>query len=223
MKRSLSLIALLTLALVLTACGGTPVQTVDAVPAADAQPAADTAESAPEVDVADAAPAEEAPAESVALNMDYEGALSQKLLLSLGSMELANTEYALNAEQAGLMLFYWQALNNMTASGNSATEEVAAILTQIEEAFTAEQITAINAMQLNSESLQVWATENQVTMGTGAGAGGGQGQGGGGGMDADARATKQAAEGVTNPGGGRENGIAAAVNNALIAYLESIQ
>ena len=214
MKRSLVLITLLTLALTLTACGGSPVQTVDAVPAADAQPAAESVESAPA-----AAPVAEAAA--VALNMDYEGALSQKLLLSLGSMELANTEYALNAEQASLMLFYWQALNNMTASGNSATEEVAAILTQIEETFTPEQITAINQMQLNSESLQVWATENQITMGTGAGAG--QGQGGGGGMDADARATKQAAEGVTSTGGSRENGIAAAVNNALIAYLESIQ
>ena len=230
MKRSISLFALLSLALLLAACGGSPAQTVAAIPAADAQPVAEPVESAPEADVADTAPADTvesaseegvAPAEVVALNMDYEGALSQKLLLSLGTMELVNTEYAVNAEQGQLMLFYWQALNNMTASGNSATEEVAAILLQIEETFTAEQISAINEMRLNTDSLQVWATENQVTMGTGTGTGGGQG--GGGGMDADARATKQAAEGVTNPSGGRENGIATAVNNALIAYLESIQ
>ena len=216
MKRSLSLFALLSLALLLAACGGSSAGTVDSAPAADAQPAADTVESAPEADVADTAPAE-----AVALDMDYEGALSQKLLLSIGSMELADTEYALNAEQAQLMLFYWQALSSMTASGNSATEEVAAILIQIEETFTAEQISAINEMQLNADSLQTWATENQITMGTGAGSGGGQG--GGSGMDADARATKQAAEGVTNSAGGRENGIAAAVNNAVITYLESIQ
>ena len=217
MKRSLSLFALLSLALLLAACGGSPVQTVDAVPAAGAQPAADTVESAPETDAAEAAPADAA----VLLDMSYEGALSQKLLLSLGTFGLADTDYALNAEQASLMIFYWQALNNMTASGNSAPEEVTAILTQIEETFTPEQITAINQMQLTSESLQIWATENQITMGTGAG--GGQGQGGGSGMDADARATRQAAEGVTGTASGRENGISTAINNALIAYLQTIQ
>lgn len=211
MKRSLLLLVLLTLALSLAACGGTPAQTVDAVPVADAQPAADTVEAAPE-----AAPVAEG--ETVALNMDYESALSQKLMLSLGAMELADTEYALNAEQASLMLFYWQALNNMTASGNSATEEVAAILTQIEETFTSEQVSAINEMHLTADSLQVWATENQITMGTGAGAGGGQGQGG----DPDARATRQAEEGKTGTEGGRENGISAAINNALIEYLTSL-
>ena len=217
MKRSLLLIALLTLALTLTACGGTPVQTVDAVPVADAQPAVDTVEAAP------AADAPTVDAARPVLDMSYEGALSQKLLLSLGTLELADTEYALNAEQAGLMLFYWQALNNMTASGNSATEEVAAILLQIEETFTPEQITAINRMQMTTAYMQVWATENQISMGTGAGAGGGQGQGGGGGMDADARATRQAAEGATGAGAAGENGISGAINKAVIAYLESIQ
>lgn len=219
MKRSLTLIAIFALALTLTACGGTPVQTVDAVPAADSQPAADTVESTPEAEVVE----EAAPAtERVTLDMSFEGALSQKLMLSLGAMELANTENALSAEQAELMLFYWQALNNLTASGNSATEEVAALLTQIEDSFTPEQIQAINQMQLTSEYMTAWAAENGITMGSGAGAGGGQGQGGGSGMDADARATKQAAEGATGTAGSRENGVSAAINNAVIAYLESI-
>jgi hypothetical protein len=224
MKRSLLLIALLALALSLTACGGTPAGTVDSASAADAQPAADTVESAPEAEVADEEPAAEPAAETVALNLEFEGALSQKLMLSLGTMELANTENAITAEQAELMLFYWQALTNLTNSGNSATEEVAALLTQIEETFTPAQITAINQMQLTSEYMTAWATENSITMGTGAGAGGGQGQGqgGGGGMDADARATRQAEEGTTGTAGSKENGISAAINNALIAYLESL-
>jgi hypothetical protein len=153
--------------------------------------------------------------------MDYEGALSQKLLLSLGTMELANTAYPPSAEQAAQMLFYWQTLNNMTLSGNSAPEEVNAILAQIEAAFTPEQIAAINRMQLTTEYMQTWAQQNGITMGTGTGTGGGQGQGSG--MDPDARATKQASEGITGSTGSRENGLSAAINNALIAYLESIQ
>ena len=227
MKRSLLLAVLLTLILSLTACGGSPAGTVDTAPAADAQPAADTVESAPEAEVMDeAAPAAEpsAETEAVALKLEFENALSQKLMLSLGTMELANTENAITTEQAELMLFYWQALTNLTNSGNSATEEVAALLTQIEESFTPAQITAINQMQLTSEYMTAWATENGITMGTGAGAGagGGQGQGGGGGMDADARATKQAEEGTTGTTGSKENGVSAAINNALVAYLETL-
>lgn len=223
MKRSLVLIALLALALTLTACGGTPAGTVDTAPETSAQPEVDAPESTPEAEAAaEDAPAEEAApesaAESVTLETEYENALSPKLLLSLGTMELANTEYALTAEQAEMMLFYWQALNNMTASGNSATEEVAAILAQIEETFTPEQITAINQMQMTTETMQIWAEQKGVTMG--AGAGGGQGQGGGSGMDPEARATRQAEEGVT---GDRSGGLSAAINDALIEYLQSVQ
>ena len=226
MKRSLILIALLALALTLTACGGTSAGTVDSASAADAQPAADTVESAPEVEVASEEPVAETAGETIALNYEFEGALSQKLMLSLGTMELDGTENAITTEQAELMLFYWQALNNMTTSGNSAPEEVEAILIQIEDAFTPEQITAINRMQLTSEYMTAWATENGISMGTGAGAGAGggqgQGQGGGGGMDADARATRQAEEGVTGTSNPGENGISSAINNALITYLETL-
>lgn len=218
MKRSLVWIALLILAISLTACGGSPTGTLDSASAADTQPAADTVESAPEAEVADEA------AETTALDLEFDGALSQKLMLSLGTMELANTENAITAEQAELMLFYWQALTNLTNSGNSATEEVAALLSQIEETFTPAQITAINQMQLTSTYMTAWATENGISMGAGSGTGGGQGQGqgGGSGMDADARATRQAEEGTTGTTGSKENGISAAINNALIAYLESV-
>ncbi len=221
MKRSLLLTVLLTLILSLAACDGSPAGTVDSASAAEAQPAANTVESAP---TAEAAAEPVAEAQAVALDYGFEGALSQKLMLALGSMELANTENAITPEQAELMLFYWQALTNLTNSGNSATEEVAALLTQIEESFTPAQITAINQMQLTSAYMNTWATENGITMGTGAGAGagGGQGQGNGAGGNPEARATRQAAEGVTGATGSKENGISAAINNALIAYLESL-
>jgi len=208
MKRSILVSALILLALLITACGSAPA-------AAPAAPAVDNSQPA----VAPAA----TDAVHPALTLDFEGALSQKLMLSLGTLELANTEYAVSVEQATQFLFYWQALENLTQSNNSAEEEVAALLTEIENIFTPEQITAINQMQLKQENLLAWAQANGVTAGTGAGAGAGQGQGQGNGMSPEARATRQAADGNTNAGAAGENGLSAAITNALIAYLQSVK
>lgn len=202
-KRSIFMLGLLSLALLLSACGASPAETPAPVTSAD--PAAE----APAVD--------DATIDRPALAMDYEGALTQRLLLSLGTLELANTNTPITAEQAPQMLLLWQVLDTMTQSGNSAEEEVAALLNQIEDILSPEQITAINAMQLTQEGIQAWALENNVSTGTGAGAG----QGGGSGMSPEARATRQAAEGKTGSTG--ENGLSAAMTNALIEYLQSIQ
>ena len=184
-NRSIFIFGLLSLALLLAGCGASPASESASAPPADS--AADTSAAAPAVDTAaDSPTADETPA----LAMDYEGALTQRLLLSLGTLELANTDVSINAEQASQVIFLWQALNNMTQSGNSAEEEVAALLNQIEGLMTPEQITAINAMQLSQEDIQAWGEANRINTGTGEGAG--QGQGGGSGMSPEARATRQA-------------------------------
>ena len=152
------------------------------------------------------------------LDVSYENALSARLQLTLGSLKLAETSTPLTAEQAQAMLPLWQALANMTRSGNSATAEVNALLAQIEAAFTPEQLTAIRSMQLTSADIQAWAAANGVTVGSG----GGNGQGGGSGKSPEARATKQAAEGVTNPSAGGGNGASSALLNALIVYLQGL-
>jgi hypothetical protein len=116
------------------------------------------------------------------------------------------------------MLPLWQALQNMTKTGNSAQAEVNALLAQIEAAFTPEQLTAIRDMKLTSADLQTWSAANGVAVGNG---GGQPGQGGGGsGMSPEARATKQAAEGVTSGSGG--NGVSTVMLDALITYLQGL-
>ena len=115
------------------------------------------------------------------------------------------------------MLPLWQALQNMTRTGNSAQAEVNALLGQIEAAFTPEQLTTICAMGLTSADLQTWASANGVTLGSGSGQ---PGSGQGSGMSPEARATKQAAEGITSGSGG--NGISTAMLNALITYLQGL-
>ena len=213
MKNSIILVGLLSLSILLAGCGASPVDAPDPVAPADSAPQAPTAEEAPAVDEA-AAP------DRPALAMDYEGALTQRLLLSLGTLELANTETAINAVQAPEMLMLWQVLDIMTQSGNSAEEEVAALLDQLEGILTPEQITAINTMQLTQEDIQAWGEANRINTGTGDGAGQGGG-GGGSGLSPEARATRQAEEGRTGTPG--ENGLSAVMTKALIEYLQSIQ
>lgn len=156
---------------------------------------------------------------SPSLDLSYENALSTRLQLTLGSLKLAETNTPITAEQAQVMLPLWQALQNMTSTGNSAQAEVNALLGQIEDAFTPEQLAAIRAMSLTSADIQTWASANGVTMGSGSGQPG-TGQGGGGGMSPEARATKQAAEGFTSGNSG--NSISTTMLNALITHLQGL-
>lgn len=209
MNRSSILIVIIALVLLLAACGTSPTQ----APVAVSQP-----ESAPQPPAESAAPTA-APAERPTLDTTYENALAPRLLLSFGTLKLAETATPVTPEQATQMLMLWQALDTMTKSGNSATAEVEALLAQIEQTLTPEQITALNAMKLTQTELQAWAQANGIQMGTGSGSGGqGQGQG----MSPEARATRQAANGKTGSAPG-ENGLSAAITQALITYLQSIQ
>ncbi len=149
------------------------------------------------------------------LDTTYEGALSARNQLLLGALELDGTPDAITTEQAATLLPLWQALKSTTQSGASAQAEVSALLTQIESAMTAEQLTAVREMQLTQTDLQEWAAANGITLG------GGTGQPRSGqGLSPEARATRQAEEGRTpgNAGGGAST----AMLDAVITYLESL-
>lgn len=152
------------------------------------------------------------------LDTSYENALSPRLQLTLGSLKLAETGTPITSEQAKVMLPLWQALSNMTRTGNSAQAEVNALLGQIEASFTPDQLSAIREMRLASADIQSWASANGVSLGGGSGQ---PGAGQGGGMSPEARATRQAAEGVTSGSGG-SNGASTALLNALISYLHGL-
>ena len=188
----ISLLTIILLSLLLASCSGT------AAPASTTSSNSDTYVS-PNLDVS------------------YENALNARLQLTLGSLKLAETNTPITRNQAQAMLPLWQALQNMTRTGNSAQAEVNALLGQIEAAFTPEQLTAIRAMGLTSADLQTWASANGITLGSGSGQ---PGSGQGSGMSPEARATKQAAEGITSGSGG--NGISTAMLNSLIAYLQGL-
>lgn len=152
------------------------------------------------------------------LDTSYENALSTRLQLTLGSLKLVETNNPITQEQAEAMLPLWQVLINMTQAGNSAQAEVNAVLGQIEATFTPDQLTDIRAMKLVSTDIQAWASANGVSLGSGSGqAGSGQGSG----MSPEARATKQAAEGVTSGSNGGSS-VSTVMLNTLISYLQSL-
>ncbi|OGR30647.1 MAG: hypothetical protein A2139_03150 [Desulfobacca sp. RBG_16_60_12] len=210
MKRIFTTLTIL-FALLLAGCSAVSTPAPAPVEAATAQPT-----------VSAEAPAIVIPTATIvvrpALDVAYENALASRLLLSLGTLKLAETSTPVTPGQAPQLLMLWQALDNLTQSDTSAQAEVDALLVQIEAAYTPEQIMAINAMRLIQTELQTWAQLNGVAVATGGGQGQGQGQGGG--VSAEARATKQAQQGVTSGG---DNGLSAAVTQALLAYLQSIQ
>ena len=194
---------------VLAGCGGAagapapaPTQAAEAAPAAAAAPA-----------VA-AAPAS---GSTTALDTTYEGALSQRNQLLLGTLMLEESDWPVAAEQARTLLPLWQGIRGTMRSGAAAQAEIDALLKQIEAAMTADQIAAIREMKLTQAELQAWAKSQGLSVGTGEGAGAGAGQGGGQALSAEARATRQAERGGTGEGGG----LSQALVDAVIAYVEA--
>jgi hypothetical protein len=71
--------------------------------------------------------------------------------LLLGTLALEGTDLAVNPDMASQLLPLWQAARALYTSGTSAAQEQEAILNQITEVMTAEQLEAIEAMDLGSE------------------------------------------------------------------------
>jgi len=109
--------------------------------------------------------------------------------LAIGILKLEGTELAVASDQAADLLPLWQVLNSLSSSDSAAPEEITAITEQIQETMTAEQLQAIEGMELTPED--IFATMQELGLvnapqvnasGTpqpAAGFGGGQGPGGG--------------------------------------------
>lgn len=107
---------------------------------------------------------------STILSTAYENALPASSQLALGIFFLEETGNAVTPEQAKALLPLWQAIQGGTLKNEAETN---AVLKQIEEAMTSEQLTAIAAMRLTFDDMGTWAQEQGVTLGaSGDGAGG---------------------------------------------------
>ncbi|MBK9925129.1 MAG: hypothetical protein IPP66_07535 [Anaerolineales bacterium] len=80
------------------------------------------------------------------------GALSETQLV-LGSLKLEDTSYGITVEQANELLPMWQVYDELTNSDTAAQEEIDALVEQIQETMTSEQIQAITDMQLTQQDV----------------------------------------------------------------------
>jgi len=222
----LLMIAVLLLAFTLAACGS-PEQ-------------ADFPQISAEPEVGDEPAAPEGTGDRVARE------ISQELQLAMGTFILEETDYPIDAEQAAALLPLWKAARSLSQSETAATQEIEAVMRQIEDAMTAEQLDAIQAMGLTFEDMSVlfeelgvetgfagrfrdMTPEMRATMeasgeasGGGFGGGGGiPGAGGGGGsgeLSPEARQTAIAERGGSR---GATLGLNPALLDAIIEFLEN--
>ena len=135
------------------------------------------------------------------LNEDYPDALPIQTQLTLGILKLEETDLAVDTEQAAELLTLWQAIRSLSSSDITAEGEIDAIVNQILETMSPDQLDAIAAMELTQEGILEltqelgiarggdWTGEGDprssapdgIVPGSGGGPGGGMGGGLGGG------------------------------------------
>jgi len=99
--------------------------------------------------------------------------VSDSMRLVLGILSLADSDTPLAAEQATAMLPLWKAVRSLGESDTAAQAEIDAVYTQIRGTLTAEQLTAIDALSLDGQSMVSLAEALGIDTGVSAGFGGG--------------------------------------------------
>ncbi len=80
-------------------------------------------------------------------------ALSKVNMLLVGTLKLEDTDQAVSVSEATQLLTLWQAYQSLSNSQTSAEAEVDALVNQIQAAMTAQQVDAINAMNLTTQDM----------------------------------------------------------------------
>ncbi|HET9913675.1 MAG TPA: hypothetical protein VFQ13_17390 [Anaerolineales bacterium] len=81
------------------------------------------------------------------------GALPATTQLLIGTLKLEGTAQAVTAEQAAELLPLWQTMQALSDSDTAADQEKEALIAQIQETMTAEQMQAITAMNLTGADM----------------------------------------------------------------------
>jgi hypothetical protein len=75
------------------------------------------------------------------------------LQLMLGTVKLDETEFAIDSAQASELLPLWKALRSLASSDTTAQAEVDAIINQIHDTMTEDQLNTIEAMGLSMQDM----------------------------------------------------------------------
>jgi len=74
--------------------------------------------------------------------------------LMLGTLQLENTNLAVDSAQAAELVPLWKVLRSLTTSDTAAQAEIEAVLRQIQEVMTADQIEVISALEITPDGMQ---------------------------------------------------------------------
>ncbi len=241
MKKTLILLVIITL--LLSACGSeTPVDeglnpdmvATVATEMMAATVAAQEAEAAAQAAVAPTETPVEAAVPAPTISTDFENAAPIQTQLIIGIFQLENTALAITTDQANLLYTQFLALQTSMTNQTLTEEEMDLLTLQQEAVLNAEQIQAINALQITQESVMTTMQELGFEAG-GRGSGGtpptdgSAPQGGGGAPPTDGSAP----QGGSGQGGGGETGtapegreernnfVSPELLNAIISLLES--
>lgn len=212
MMKKLSLLLFLFLAFGAVACGSSEEvasgDTAVANPttsetAADASTADSVANIPPEI-VVETQPdgAAAAQSEAVRLNEAYADALPIMSQLAVGTIQLEETDLLVDEALAAEILPLWQVVQSLSSSETAASVEITAVLNQIQDLMSPQQLAAIANMSLTQESLTAMLESGAITFGRGAG---GRGQNADGTVEGGATAGFTPGQGG-GPGGGGPGG-----------------
>jgi hypothetical protein len=85
--------------------------------------------------------------------------LSQEGQLLVGTIKLESTDLAVSSDQADQLLPLWETLQSLESSGTAASQEIDAVVSQIESTMSAEQLSSITAMNLTPADLAAVAAD----------------------------------------------------------------
>jgi hypothetical protein len=86
---------------------------------------------------------------------DKATALAPALALAVGTLRLEGTGQAIDKDLASELLPYWQLMDELNASESTAPQEITADLENIQGIMTADQVKAIEDMQLTQNDLVI--------------------------------------------------------------------
>jgi hypothetical protein len=85
--------------------------------------------------------------------------LSLEEQLLVGTFKLENTSLAVTSEQANTLLPLWETLESLASSNTAASQEVDAVVSQIESSLSTQQVSGITAMKLTQQDLATLALD----------------------------------------------------------------
>jgi hypothetical protein len=93
--------------------------------------------------------------------------LTPEAKLALGTIRLDGTAQAIDPDHAAQLLPLWQLLAQLNGSTSAAPQEITAVVDQIRATMSAEQVKAIDGMQLTSNDVIAAFQQERQASGTG--------------------------------------------------------